>query len=386
MKTRVAIAYSFHDRDWNGGRNYFGSLFRAVAAAGEADIQFVLVTGRHTVTSLPEEFPQLEVIRTPLLDRMHPLWLARQVTLRLRDTDPLLAQFLRRHEIDILSHSGQLGRRRGAPKTLDWLYDFQFMHLPEYWQEKHLRWARKRYRAACRNCDALLVSSNDALGDLMKFAPWSTVPKRVLQFVSNPVDYGKLPSLASLRAKYAIPDDYFHLPNQFWTNKNHRLVIDALRLLRQRSFEPVVVCTGKTFDGRRPEYFAELMDHCASSGVSGQFRTLGVVPYQDTQALMAHSRAVVNPSRFEGWSTTVEEAKTMGKVLLLSDIKVHREQSPSQGRFFAVNDAVTLGELMQQCLTEPATPIDISAQQADYQARLRQFGSNYLTIVRTLAA
>jgi glycosyltransferase involved in cell wall biosynthesis len=384
MKTRIAIAYSFHDRDWYGGRNYFASLFRAVSEVGAADIQLVLVTGRHTVTSLPREFPQLEVIRTALLDRMHPSWLARQVTLRVFDTDPLLARFLRRHGIDILSHSGQVGRQPDL-KTLDWLYDFQFMHLPEYWKAKHVRWAQQRYRAACRNCDALVVSSDHALGDLARFAPWCTVPKKVLHFVSNPVDYTKIPTWAALRDKYAIPQEYFHLPNQFWANKNHRIVIDALRLLQDQELRPVVVCTGKTYDGRRPEYFAELMDHCARSGVGGQFRTLGVVPYEDTQALMAHSRAVMNPSRFEGWSTTVEEAKTMGKVLLLSDIPVHREQSPLLGRFFAADDAAALANLMRECLAEPAIPVDIPAQEADYRMRLRQFGSNYLAIVRSLA-
>lgn len=37
----------------------------------------------------------------------------------------------------------------------------------------------------------------------------------------------------------------------------------------------------------------------------------------------------VNPSFYEGWSTTVEEAKSIGVPLLLSDIPVHREHGAS---------------------------------------------------------
>ena len=128
------------------------------------------------------------------------------------------------------------------------------------------------------------------------------------------------------------------------------------------------------------------MAYCEQQRLHGRFLPLGVVPYADTQALMAHSRAVINPSRFEGWSTTVEEAKTMGKTLLLSDIPVHREQSPKLGRFFGADDAPALAGHMRQCLIEARPTIDIAAQQADYRQRLRQFGSNYLALIRSLAA
>ena len=68
------------------------------------------------------------------------------------------------------------------------------------------------------------------------------------------------------------------------------------------------------------------------------FRPLGVVPYRDMLGLMRHAVAVINPSLFEGWSTSVEEAKSMGKAVVLSDIPVHREQAPGRGLFFDPRD------------------------------------------------
>lgn len=379
---RVAIAYNFNDGDWLGGRNYFGSLFTAFAALAPADIELVLVIGEKTQTSLPQAFAWLQVLRTPLMDRMHPSWLVRQFTLRVLDGDPLLERFLAGHGIDILSHSGHLGARSRV-RTLPWLYDFQFMHLPEYWDPKHIRWAEKRYTAACRHGSGIIVSSQDALGDLERFAPWCTLPRHVLRFVSNPVSFDKLPVREDLLGRLGLPADYFYLPNQFWSNKNHRLAIDALALLKSQGVDATIVCTGKTFDGRKPQFFDELMAHCRALGVEDRFKVLGVVPYIDLQGLMAYACGVINPSRFEGWSTTVEEAKTFQQRLLLSDLAVHREQAPVFGRFFAPDDAAALAGHMRDCLAEGPRPVDPQAIQADYDSRLKAFGQTFVDILRS---
>ena len=67
-------------------------------------------------------------------------------------------------------------------------------------------------------------------------------------------------------------------------------------------------------------------------------------------SLMYHSIAVINPSFFEGWSTTVEESKSLGKKILLSNIDVHVEQSPSRAHYFNPNNAYELADLIKQSL------------------------------------
>lgn len=377
---RIAIAYNFNDHDWYGGRNYFASLFTALRKVAPPQLEMVLVMGHKTVSNLPEQFPWVTTLRTSLMDRMHPSWLLRQLTLRTLGTDPLLEAFLNRNSIDILSHSTQFNKGSRI-KTLPWLYDFQFMHLPELWTEKQIRWSERRYKNACRLGNGIVVSSHDAAKDLKNFAPSYTRSIHVLPFVSNPVDFDRLPASEDIRTRYQLPTEYFHLPNQFWANKNHRLVIDALALLRQRGINVTIACTGKTFDGRKPEYFDQLMAHCRAQGVEDLFRILGIVPQTDLQGLMAHSLGVINPSRFEGWSTTVEEAKTLQKTLLLSEIPVHCEQAPTLGRFFGVDDVERLASLISSTLVEKKTSLSKKIIGEDYDKRLQAFGQAYLSIV-----
>ena len=383
---RIAIAYPFDDRAWLGGKNYFSSLFSALQLTGASDVTVVLVTGRKTVTSLPEQFPQLEVERTALLDRRSPAWVVRQLARLPRGltTDPLLDRLLKRLRIDVLSHSGAVGKGTGI-KAIGWLPDFQFLHFPDHWTPKQLADIRRVYGTACRDCDALIVSSRDALRDLAAFAPGSTVPRHVLHFTPVPFDHAQLRPKAELIAQYGIPEVYFHIPNQFWAHKNHRIVVEAIALARQEGADVTVVCTGNPVDLRRPEYFESLMARCREAGVEANFRVLGIVPYADMQALMAHSRAVINPSRFEGWSTSVEESKALGKRVLLSDIPVHREQAPPRCGYFAPDDAAALKSLMLECLAMDDTPVPPGEQALKNANAMRAFGQRYLDLVRALA-
>lgn len=378
---RIAFAYNFNDSDWFGGRNYFASLFRAVSSVPDHGVEFVFVTGKRTRTSLPDEFPWLEVHRTHMMDRLHPSWLLRQGTLRWADRDPLLARYLGGLHIDLLSHSGYLGPNTGI-KTLPWLFDFQFLHLPEHWTPRQLKWVSQRYIASCMQGDGVIVSSEDALSDLLQFVPDTKVAMHVLRFVSNPADLDRLPSADMVRKKYGLPDRFFHLPNQFWTHKNHRVVIDALGILKRRGQIPVVACTGSTSDVRSPQHLGKLLALARNLGIEESFKVLGVIPYVETQALMAHAVAVINPSRFEGWSTTVEEAKTLLRPLLLSDLAVHREQSPELGHFFSPDDPDALADLMTEALERPAPLASSEVVSESFKRRSAAFAHTYLDIVR----
>jgi len=378
---RVAIPYIFNDEDWLGGRNYFANLIRAIRLVAADRVELTLVTGRRIRTTLPDEFVDLRVLRTSLFDRKSPAWWVRTLDMRLLNRDLLLTTYLKRHRIDVFSHCMHLGPRSGIV-TLSWLYDFQFLHLPELWTKGQIKWATQWYQAACRNCDAVLVSSASALNDLNGFAPFGTHVRGVLHFVSNPITLEGLPSLEELQNLYSIKDRYFYLPNQFWQNKNHQLVVDALAILRDSARDGVqVVCTGKTFDGRRPHFFDRLMQHVNELGLSDHFRVLGIVPLPHAQALMLHSRAVINPSKFEGWSTSVEEAKTMGKPILLSKIDVHLEQNPPLGVFFDPESPSQLADLL--CQIHSGSPIDLKPSHAlaSYEERLQRYGLDYLDLL-----
>lgn len=97
------------------------------------------------------------------------------------------------------------------------------------------------------------------------------------------------------------------MPNQFWKHKNHMLVFKAINELKKENVEICLVCTGHLDDYRNKNYILEIKNNNLEKNI----KLLGLV-----FALIKFSKAVINPSLFEGWSSTVEECKSVGKNMI----------------------------------------------------------------------
>ena len=63
-------------------------------------------------------------------------------------------------------------------------------------------------------------------------------------------------------------------------------------------------------------------------------------------SLLYHSLALINPSKSEGWSNTVEQAKLFKKKVILSNISVHLEQKSSNFIYFNPNNHKKLSRIL----------------------------------------
>jgi len=330
------------------------------------------------------ELPEVERHRAGMLDPRSPGAAARALWRNGLVCDRPLGHLLERHDIAVLSHSGHLGRYDATP-ALGWVPDLQHRHLPELFDRRTLVFREARYRLLARFATHLVVSSQAGERDLIDLSSRAAGKTTVLRFVVDPVPRERQPDREQLRARYGVDGPYLYLPNQFWVHKNHRLVVDALRILRAGGRRVRVLATGAPVDRRRPDHYRELVAHIASCGVGEDLRLLGVVPYPHVAALLRESVALINPSRFEGWSTTVEEARSAGKRVLLSSIPVHREQDPPGGELFDPDDAEGLAELIWTAWTrrDPHADARLAEQAAAaLPERRRDFARTYAGAVR----
>lgn len=101
-------------------------------------------------------------------------------------------------------------------------------------------------------------------------------------------------------------------------------------------------------------------------------------------ALLRAATALINPSRLEGWSTTVEEAKSFGVPMILSDIDVHREQTDGEASYFGINDPLLLADLLAKASqnSQPALPRNLLP---DLDIRVATFASDFVATVQRVA-
>ena len=333
---RLRIAFALDhivSPTWTGGAHYLKNLFVALRSL-EADIQpeIVLLVSRHKPASAYRHLIDFadEVLYAPIRYSMGR-FLARRAGRFAGSLDKgfSIGAFLRKRRVELVFSMDSFGPQFSVP-LLGWIPDFQHLHLPEMFPPEEVEARNHNILRIAHSARRVILSSHAAFGDFRDFAPQFATKGALLPFVAQvpPGTFDTDPGWVC--DMYNLPRRYIYLPNQFWKHKNHRLVIEALRLLKHEYPEIVVVCTGNTADPRNPDHFASLKAAIARHGLRDNIIILGLIPYSHVFPLMRQSLAVLQPSLFEGWSTTVEEAKSVGKPMLLSDIPVHREQAQHQ--------------------------------------------------------
>jgi len=255
------------------------------------------------------------------------------------------------YDIDVIFEaSGYIGNQMRQP-VISWIPDFQHRHFRHLFSR--IGWLARelRFRRILSTRKFVIVSSNDAHNDLLRFYPKANSQLSVVPFSIHLEYQIGADDLHRVQLKYDIPSDYIYLPNQYWAHKNHQLVVDALSHLEDS--RPVVISTGNPVDPQQPERVEKLMGKIADLGLANHFRILGNLPYQDILALNFGATALINPSFFEGWSTTVEEAKALGTPMLLSDLAVHKEQAGGLALYFDPHSPLDCAEKLQQMVCQP---------------------------------
>jgi glycosyltransferase involved in cell wall biosynthesis len=270
------------------------------------------------------------------------------------------AEFLAKR-IDLVFENARFFGWRLPFPTVAWFPDFQHRRLPQLFSPS-ARWSRDLgFRAQIASGRHIMLSSESALRDCRKFYPRWVNDISVVKFATLPAPALLTADPADVVAQYSLPSAYFYLPNQFWRHKNHQVVVDALTILKSRGFDVVVASSGAPEDPREPGYFDGMMKQVEHHGLGANFRYLGLLPREHVYALLRASMALINPSRFEGWSTTVEEAKSFGVPMILSDIDVHREQTGGTARYFGIDDPEALADHLHDAsqAEQPPAPRDL---------------------------
>lgn len=285
--------------------------------------------------------------------------------------------------IDLLFGNGLTSKFR-LP-SVGWLPDFQHVDLPEFFGRWEILARNLQVNRMARNCTLMVFSSQHAKGRFVQLYPGMAAKARVLNFVAHLPIQALTTEPTYLLQKYQIPDKFIYLPNQFWMHKDHLTAFRAVKILAERHSRVCLVCTGNLSDCRKPAHKDEVFRYIQESGLSDRVFILGMVEFGDVYALIRQSCCVLNPSLYEGWSTTVEETKSIGKQMILSDLGVHREQNPPETLYFEPRNSEMLATAMKRAWQlYPAGPNRQMEEAAaeDYPRRSKEFAQSFADICR----
>jgi len=268
---------------------------------------------------------------------------------------------------------------------IGWIPDFQHKRRPEFFSKAQRSERDLRFQRLVDEAPHLIVSSQDARADLMRWFPAPDARISVLQFrtVLDPQWFNLDPR--AVTASFDLPLKFLTYPSQLWAHKNHGTVFAALSLLRARGFTDVVlVCTGHENDYRNPGYADGLKDEIARQGLQSQVRFLGLLDRATQIQVIRASAAVVQASFFEGWSALIEDSRALGKRMFVSDIPVHREQNLVDAAYFDPNSPKELADLIEAAWTHLVPGPDLGREHHAREAQqslIHDFACRFVDVV-----
>jgi len=370
---------------WSGGENYLRNMLGMIRDFLPQEIEPYLFLSSEQAVKIGGNLTDF-LAAPPIIDErvMGAGQGGRAAKALLAGSDGAMATLFQKHNIDVVFESAEFYGSRFPISILSWIPDFQHRHMSHLFP-KAAWWKRDLgFRCQTNGSRLMMLSSEDALRDCETFYPKMKGRSVVVRFAIDLDPAEHYARIDQAKAEHGLPDKFFYLPNQYWSHKNHRVVIEALGLLASRGelgkISPVFL-TGRTEDPRDPSLFKRDMERAEELGVSGHFKHLGLIPYADVFALNAGCRAMINPSRFEGWSTPVEEAKALGTPMILSNISLHQEQAPA-AKFFDPNQAEALADILSKVSQKTPERAAISDLQSAQYARRKDYAKAFLDAVQ----
>ncbi len=341
-------------REWIGGAEYIKNLTLALGSLStevRSTFELYLICSKsinaelHTqISSSVDQIYYLEVDLEPvtLVNRIR--WKLRRALFDL--PDPRLDAFVKKINLDFIYPNLNQGKGKTAYASAAWIPDFQDKYLTQFFSKLEIKTREQNCQKIAKYAEAVVLSSQTVAADFQKFYPQSASKARILSFKTSVLPEWYQSDPVATQAKYNLSDRFFLVSNQFWQHKNHLLIFEALKILKEKSIYPIIVCTGRLYDYRQPKYGNTITQTIQDFDIQQQVHLLDLIPKIDQIQLMRRCLAVIQPSLFEGWSTVVEDARVFGKSMILSDIPVHLEQNPPNSTFFERHSSEILATIL----------------------------------------
>ena len=329
VQKKIKICFVYPDGDgWTGEVNYLNSLITSLKLIKSRNLGFSIFCSEKRKKLLISNINSKNLISSDFFGNLTLKSFLRKLIKKIFNEDLVLNYFIKKYKIDIISHHEPL---KIIP-SLCWIPDFQHIYYKKFFSKKEYDRREKLFHNYINNSKSIIVSSKDSYSTLIKKYKKKT-NIYVLNFVPF-VEFNKIKKFNYIKHKYKINSHYIYVPNQFWKHKNHLILIEAAKILRKKNFKFKFVISGSSSNEETKKNYNIFSSKIEESNLGNFFINLGFIPYRDVINLIFHCDILINPSLFEGWSTTVEEAKLFDKKMILSDIKVHNDQAVKNTLFF----------------------------------------------------
>lgn len=340
-RKRVGIIFNFSS-GWLGGIIYIINIVKTLAFLADKDRPEVFLFFNDDTSRFLDEikYPYLHTIKwqfAPILKG----YVVSMLSGKNLFIEKMISEFRLDTVYPVFNHPVKCKYKHKGVKVVSWFADLQHKYYPQFFTPRQRLMREARLRFMLNNTKHLVVSSQAVADDFTKFYRLRDDMKMHIYHFTSIVDSFDFGEKKKLLRQYNLPDKYFLVSNQFHKHKNHRVLLQALALLKKQGISLHFAFTGKFPQKNDSPYIKELYEIIEQNELKEQVTFLGVISRHDQLSLMHHCQAVIQPSLFEGWSTVIEDAISIQTPVIASDLPVNIEQLGDKGIYFpALNEQV----------------------------------------------
>ena len=350
---KVAFLLNYNPKSWLGGTNLIENFIKCIRKFSNNKIQPVLIIRKSQNLNDLKGFKNINIIKTDIFDKGILQRIFYKIEILIFGKSKQIDDFFIKNNIYLISHSNALAYnfftgKKSKIKCLSWIADFQYLHYPEFFKLKTRILRNFNIFLCSLHSSKILLSSYDAQKDLKSVSKKAYLKSYVSQFYFKSPKKKELFSLNFLKKKFHTGEKFFYLPNQYWAHKNHIVVLKALKYLKSKNNNLKVISTGNKNDHRNSSYYDDINLFIKKNNLVSNYKYIGMVSYSEVLSLIYHSVALINPSKFEGRHSSLEQARSLGKQSILSNINIHKEQAVPNSYYFNLENFVQLSKLMNK--------------------------------------
>ncbi len=372
-RKKIGIIFNFRSV-WMGGIIYILNLIRMLDLLDDNEKPEITVFYNSDLKKFLDEikypyFSSMEWEFPPIMSGYIKSWLTGK--------NVFINRILVENELDGLypMHDYPV-RMTSETRLVSWYADLQHKYYPEFFPRRKIMERTARIKFILRNTNDLVVSSMAVANDFKKFFKIrKDLNIHVFHFVSVINDLSGL-DIAKLKVKYGLPEEYYMISNQFHRHKNHRVLLQAMAILKKSGKTLNYAFTGRFPSETHSPYLKDLHDIIEHNNLGDQIYFLGIIPRVEQLLLMKHSKAVIQPSLFEGWSTVIEDSISLQVPVIASNLPVNIEQLGDRGVYFDPQDPSALASIL---IDYPdRNPDDVFYE--DYNQRVKKAAQTFMNI------
>jgi glycosyltransferase involved in cell wall biosynthesis len=203
---------------------------------------------------------------------------------------------------------------------------------------------------AVKNAGCIITISEETKHDLVHYYK---VPENKIEVIyqsCHPSFYSEesVTKKKQVKSKYQLPENYILNVSSFFSRKNHKVIVEAMALLKEQDDLHVV------FIGGQGNIKEEIISLIKSKKLENRFHILSGVSNEDMPAIYQQASVFVYPSYFEGFGIPILEALFSKVPVITTKGGCFEEAGGNNSLYMDPSNAHQLSELLNKTLSDQA--------------------------------